>query len=198
MTGSSVQLTHLTAQEFQARVGELVDVYVAAMRYPDQVAGARSSLWHEHSTRAGFDCVVALDDDGAILGLAYGYRGRPGQWWYTEVRRGLEVAAPQLIQPWMQHFFELTELHVRPDTQGSRLGETLLRSLLRNREETHVLLSTPEGENRAWRLYRRLGFVDLLRDYRFSGDQRPFGVLGRSLPLAEPAEPDAAETKEAS
>ena len=47
-----------------------------------------------------------------------------------------------------------------------------------------MLLSTPEGENRAWRLYRRLGFTDVLRNYRFTGDPRPFGVLGRDLPLA--------------
>jgi len=50
-----------------------------------------------------------------------------------------------------------------------------------------MLLSTPEGENRAWRLYRRLGFGDVLRNYRFTGDPRPFGVLGRELPLLPPA-----------
>jgi ribosomal protein S18 acetylase RimI-like enzyme len=50
-----------------------------------------------------------------------------------------------------------------------------------------MLLSTPEGENRAWRLYRRLGFGDVLRHYRFTGDPRPFGVLGRELPLIPPA-----------
>ena len=54
------------------------------------------------------------------------------------------------------------------------------------RGEAHVLLSTPEinGEaNRAWRLYRRLGFTDIIRGYHFAGDPRPFAILGRSLPL---------------
>jgi ribosomal protein S18 acetylase RimI-like enzyme len=49
-----------------------------------------------------------------------------------------------------------------------------------------VLLSTPEinGEsNRAWRLYRRLGFTDIIRGYRFAGDPRAFAILGRALPL---------------
>ena len=49
-----------------------------------------------------------------------------------------------------------------------------------------MLLSTPEvaGEdNRAWRLYRRLGFEDVLRDFTFAGDRRPFAVLGRVLPF---------------
>ena len=40
---------------------------------------------------------------------------------------------------------------------------------------------------RAWRLYRRVGFVDVLRNYRFNGDPRPFAVLGRPLPLDPPA-----------
>ncbi|MFD4193348.1 hypothetical protein ACFWRJ_15765, partial [Amycolatopsis thermoflava] len=44
-------------------------------------------------------------------------------------------------------------------------------------------LPPPEGPSRAWKLYRRLGFVDALRDYHFAGDPRPFAILGRTLPL---------------
>jgi ribosomal protein S18 acetylase RimI-like enzyme len=86
----------------------------------------------------------------------------------------------------MTSYFELTELHIRPDAQGHGLGEALARRLLAGRGEPHVLLSTPEinGEsNRAWRLYRRLGFNDVIRGYHFAGDPRPFAILGRSLPL---------------
>ena len=117
-----------------------------------------------------------------ITGLAYGYHGAPGQWWYSEVRRGVRSAGEQQLAD----FFELTELHVHPDWQGHGLGEALLRALASDRPERRMLLSTPEGENRAWRLYRRLGFTDVLRNYRFTGDPRPFGVLGRDLPLAPP------------
>ncbi|SLJ82238.1 acetyltransferase [Mycobacteroides abscessus subsp. abscessus] len=49
-----------------------------------------------------------------------------------------------------------------------------------------MLLSTPEvarEENRAWRLYRRAGFTDVIRDFVFAGDTRPFAILGRRLPL---------------
>ena len=60
-------------------------------------------------------------------------------------------------------------------------------------ENATTLLSTPEADeqtSRAWRLYRRFGFVDVLRDFRFPGDERPFGVLGRDLPLLpRPAHP---------
>ena len=86
----------------------------------------------------------------------------------------------------MSSYFELTELHIHPHAQGHGLGEALARRLLAGRVETHVLLSTPEinGEsNRAWRLYRRLGFTDVIRGYHFAGDPRAFAILGRSLPL---------------
>ena len=125
--------------------------------------------------------------DNRIRGLAYGYRGAPGQWWYSEVRRGVPAGSQQQE---LADFFELTELHIHPNWQGHGLGEALLRELARDRPERRMLLSTPEGENRAWRLYRRLGFTDVLRNYRFTGDPRPFGVLGRDLPLAPPAGTD--------
>lgn len=177
-----VEVRRLDAAAFRSQLRELIGIYLTAMRYPPELAGARSALWEEHSHRAGFDCVVAVGDDEAIHGLAYGYRGAPGQWWFSEVRRGVSATA----LPQLSDFFELTELHVHPAWQGRRIGETLLRRLADDRPEAHMLLSTPEGENRAWRLYRRLGFGDVLRHYRFTGDPRPFGVLGRELPLLPP------------
>lgn len=178
----SVVLVRLDAEKFRRRTVELIDVYITAMRYPGDLAGARSALWVEHSHRTGFSCVVATAAADRIVGLAYGYRGAPGQWWFSEVRRGVR----QADQGQLADFFELTELHVHPDWQGHGLGEALLRELSVDRPEKNMLLSTPEGENRAWRLYRRLGFADVLRNYRFTGDPRPFGVLGRELPLAPP------------
>ncbi len=83
----------------------------------------------------------------------------------------------------MADCFELVELHVLPQAQGHGLGHRQLTLLLDGLPLRHVLLSTPEGESRAWRLYRRAGFVDLLRDHTFAGDSRPFAVLGRALPL---------------
>ncbi len=78
---------------------------------------------------------------------------------------------------------------MRPPAQGHGLGARQLRALLTMAEGATTLLSTPEadeGTSRAWRLYRRFGFVDVLRDFRFPGDERPFGVLGRDLPLPAP------------
>src|ERR1700712_2341956 len=172
-------LRRLVSEQFAARLPELIAVYVAAMRYPDGIVSARAALWQEHSRRQGFSSTVAVDDEERIRGLVYGYTGRAGQWWFSEVARGLGGAD----SPWLTDYLELTELHVRPDSQGAGIGQALLTSLLTDRPERAVLLSTPEGTNRAWRLYRRMGFVDVLRQYRFAGDPRPFGVLGRTLPL---------------
>jgi ribosomal protein S18 acetylase RimI-like enzyme len=45
------------------------------------------------------------------------------------------------------------------------------------------VLSTPDADTRAFRMYRSLGFVDLARGHIFPGDSRPFAVLGRTLPF---------------
>ena len=185
-----VVITHVDPTTFRRRTPELIDVYLTAMHYPADLAGARGMLWEEHSRRDGFSCVIATGADDRIRGLAYGYRGAPGQWWYSEVRRGVPAGSQQQE---LADFFELTELHVHPNWQGHGLGEELLRELARDRPERRMLLSTPEGENRAWRLYRRLGFTDVLRNYRFTGDPRPFGVLGRDLPLAPPTRAEPAQ-----
>jgi ribosomal protein S18 acetylase RimI-like enzyme len=184
-----VELGHATLVE---RLDEALDIYVSAMGYPPGTARARRSLWLDHARRPGWRAAGWIADGGELLGIAYGYRGGPGQWWFEEVRRGLRDEAPER-QGWLTDYFELTELHVRPDAQGGGLGEGLLRALAAGADNARVLLSTPEHRprppSRAWRLYRRLGFVDVLREHRFTGDARPFAVLGRPLPLDAPAPP---------
>jgi ribosomal protein S18 acetylase RimI-like enzyme len=184
------RLVPLSSVDLADHLGEALDVYVSAMGYPPGTARQRRNLWMEHSRRPGWRCTGWLDPGGHLIGIAYGYSGGPGQWWFEEVRRGLAARgmSREIGQPdWLRDYFELTELHVRPDAQGSRLGEGMLRALLDGVRHERVLLSTPEHAprppGRAWRLYRRLGFEDVLRDHRFTGDSRPFAVLGRTLPL---------------
>ena len=180
----SYTLQRYGPDEFRRRVDDLLRVYIAAMRYPDMSVEHRRPTWIEHSRRSGLSCVVALDERDAVVGLCYGYTGGGHQWWNSEVRRGMTEAQAQY---WMSSYRELTELHVRPDRQGAGIGEHMLRAMLVTAHEDSVLLSTPEGDNRAWRLYRRLGFVDVVRHHHFAGDARPFAILGRLLPLDQPA-----------
>lgn len=185
----------------QRRLDDALGVYVDAMRYPRGTEDQRASMWLEHTHRHGWKAVAAVEvpDDRAdrsaaqlstapIVGVAYGYCGAPDQWWQQQVVAGLQRVGTNRseIAELMTSYFELTELHIHPLAQGRGLGEALVRRLLAGRGEAHVLLSTPEinGEaNRAWRLYRRLGFTDIIRGYHFAGDPRAFAILGRSLPL---------------
>jgi ribosomal protein S18 acetylase RimI-like enzyme len=186
-------LIDLSPSDMQRRLGDALGVYVDAMRYPRGTEDQRASMWLEHTRRHGWKAVAAVEVPdqqdmtdlagvalaaAPILGVAYGYCGAQGLY---------RVGADRMrIAELMTSYFELTELHIAPRAQGRGLGEALARRLLADRGEAHVLLSTPEinGEaNRAWRLYRRLGFSDIIRGYHFAGDPRAFAILGRALPL---------------
>ena len=200
-------LIDLPAQEMERRLGDALSVYVDAMRYPRGTENQRAAMWLEHTRRRGWKAVAAIEvaaedasmhdpspppaaqlSNAPLVGIAYGYPGAPGQWWQQQVVVGLQRSGfpPHAIDRLMNSYFELTELHIHPDAQGRGIGEALARRLLAGRDENNVLLSTPEtnGEaNRAWRLYRRLGFTDVIRGYYFAGDPRAFAILGRALPL---------------
>jgi ribosomal protein S18 acetylase RimI-like enzyme len=195
-------LIDLSPRDMQRRLGDALAIYVDAMRYPRGTEDQRASMWMQHSRRKGWRAVAAVEMSEAagtqppvdlltaapMLGVAYGYCGAADQWWQQQVVAGLRRARlPQTeISSLMSSYFELTELHIHPQAQGQGLGEALVRRLLAGRDERHVLLSTPEirGEaNRAWRLYRRLGFTDIIRGHHFAGDPRAFAILGRPLPL---------------
>jgi ribosomal protein S18 acetylase RimI-like enzyme len=184
-----ITVAALPPAAFLDRLTEALTVYVTAMGYPRSTVRQRAPLWREHVRRPGWCAVGAIDEYDRLIGLAYGYLGAPGQWWHDEVRRGL-IAQNRDGLPWLADYFELTELHVLPDAQGGGLGEQLLRLLVAGCPARSVLLSTPELDPRrparAWRLYRRLGFADVLRSHHFVGDPRPFAVLGRDLPLPAP------------
>ncbi len=195
-------LIDLAPHDMQRRLDDALGVYVDAMRYPPGTEHQRAAMWLEHTRRHGWKAVAAVEADtrtgtapstaqmssAPLLGVAYGYCGAPDQWWQQQVVLGLRrggFPGPEITQL-MTNYFELTELHIRPRAQGRGLGEALARRLLSDRGEANVLLSTPEtGDeaNRAWRLYRRLGFTDLIRSYHFAGDPRAFAILGRRLPL---------------
>jgi ribosomal protein S18 acetylase RimI-like enzyme len=204
----AIFLIDLLPNDMERRLGDALGVYVDAMRYPRGTENQRAAMWLEHVRRRGWQGVAVVEVEAAgsrgpravqapsadelsnapLLGVAYGYPGAPGQWWQQQVVLGLQRGGlpPQEIAQLMNSYFELTELHIHPRAQGRGLGEALVRRLLARRAERNVLLSTPEinGEpNRAWRLYRRLGFADIIRGYHFAGDPRPFAILGRALPL---------------
>ena len=179
---ADVRIESWTGPELAQRINEAMAIYVVAMNYPTYAGAQRSVTAQGHTGYEGFACRAALRPDGRLVGFGYGYTSKPGQWWHDLVRRAVtdEVAAE-----WLPDAFELSEMHVLPHYQGGGIGRRLLTSLAAAIPHRAMLLSTPDADTRAFRLYRSVGFVDLARGHRFPGDARPFAVLGAWLPLVD-------------
>jgi ribosomal protein S18 acetylase RimI-like enzyme len=131
----------------------------------------------------------------ALAGFTYGFHGVPGQWWHDTVAGALAMSSgpsrPSWFSGasrtagtgWLDNSFEVAELHVLPAHQGMGIGRELLLRLTTGRPERTAVLSTADAESRARRLYRGVGFTDLLTGFRFSGAEPPYAVMGAMLPL---------------
>jgi ribosomal protein S18 acetylase RimI-like enzyme len=166
--------------QFVQRVDEAMQIYVEAMNYPHYTGTQRAVTARRHASHDGFACRAVLDEQDRLLGFGYGYTTKPGQWWHDLVKRSM---SDEMAADWLGNAFELSEVHVLPEFHGCGFGYQLVTGLADDIEHRAMLLSTPDADTRAFRLYRGLGFVDLARHYLFPGDARPFAVLGARLPL---------------
>jgi ribosomal protein S18 acetylase RimI-like enzyme len=185
-----VTYRELGPAEFRAAIRELVAVYAAAMNPPERTLSGRVAIMERHAASPRFRGLAALAD-GQLAGFSYGFHGENGQWWHDMVAAALatrsrSASGPASATPreWLDDSFEIAELHVLPDWQGHGIGRSLLLSLAAGRAERTAVLSTADAPTRARRLYRGVGFTDLLTDFRFSGSEPPYAVMGAALPLA--------------
>ena len=189
-----VTYRELGPREFRAAIRVLVGVYAAAMNPPDRTLSGREAIMDRHAASPGFRGLSA-HVDGRLAGFTYGFHGESGQWWHDMVaaalatRSGARISAAEYAGTdapgaWLDDSFEIAELHVLPPWQGRGIGRSLLLSLASGRQERTAVLSTADAPTRARRLYRGLGFTDLLTDFRFSGSEPPYAVMGALLPLA--------------
>jgi ribosomal protein S18 acetylase RimI-like enzyme len=185
-----VTYRELGSREFRAAIRALGDVYAAAMSPPARTLPGREAIMDRHAASPGFRGLTA-HVDGRLAGFTYGFHGEDGQWWHDMVaaalatRSGTGVAAGgNAPGAWLDDSFEIAELHVLPLWQGKGIGRSLLLSLASARPERTAVLSTADAPTRARRLYRGVGFTDLLTDFRFSGSEPPYAVMGALLPLA--------------
>lgn len=180
---AGIKLVAWAPDDLHRRLDDVIAVYGLAMGYPPDLLEARRGYIAGHVRRSGFRAVATLGPTGQLLGFGYGYTSAAGQWWHDQVRSALPRSGRRA---WLADCFEVVELHVHPNAQGQGLGAEQLRALLSMATGKTTLLSTPEADertSRAWRLYRRFQFVDVLRHFAFPGDDRPFAILGRPLPL---------------
>ncbi len=180
-------IRRLTGPEFSVLAPELVDIYIEAMGYSPSIRLQRIHVWRREIAQPGFTALIAQLDD-QVVGVTYGFLGSSDRWWDKQLRRGFEEAGgatPEQLEL-LRSYFEVAEIHVAPKLQVRGIGRRLITELLWNAPASYVALSTPEVENEnnpAFGLYRSLGFKDVLRHFYYQGDERPFAVLGRSLPL---------------
>jgi ribosomal protein S18 acetylase RimI-like enzyme len=214
-----VSYRELGPAQFRAAIHELVAVYAAAMNPPDRTLSGREAIMERHATSPGFRGLTA-HDDGQLVGFCYGFHGENGQWWHDMVAAALASRSASVLpggavsggavsggavsrgarsggtvaahRAWLDDSFEIAELHVLPPWQGRGIGRSLLLTISAGRPERTAVLSTADAPTRARRLYRGVGFTDLLTDFRFSGGEPPYAVMGATLPLAANAGPRSA------
>ena len=185
-------LRELGPAEFLGELDSLVAIYADAMTADPALLPGRSELMRRHATYPSFRAVAARETPGGpVVGFGYGFHGASGQWWYDAVRAALvSVAGHTSARAWLSDSVEVAELHVNPRHQRAGIGSQMLLALTCGRPERTALLSTPDRESPARRLYRRAGFADLVTGYSFPGGGPPYAVMGATLPLRDPAAAD--------
>jgi ribosomal protein S18 acetylase RimI-like enzyme len=183
----TLTFSELGAAGFRPAINEFVAVYAAAMNLPERMLAGRESILQRHADHPGFRALTATV--GPVLaGFSYGFHGAPGQWWHDTVAAALTaMSSGRDATTWLADSFEVAELHVLPRYQGSGIGRELLLRMVGGRPEQTAVLSTQDTESRARRLYRGVGFTDLLTGFRFSGAEPPYAVMGATLPLSASA-----------
>jgi GNAT superfamily N-acetyltransferase len=194
---------------FGRYLDSLIGVYAAAMNVPAFQLPGRRAVMDAHAVNPAFRAIaVTWPGDGmrhgqtpgpggeVIVAFAYGFHGAKGQWWHDLVRSALTVRfGRRAAGAWLDDSFEVAELHVHPEFQKRGIGRRLLYRLTDGVPERTAVLSTMDAATPARRLYRSLGFSDLLTEYQFAGVTEYYAVMGAALPLLStgPAAPaDAA------
>lgn len=182
----AVAIAELDRPGFQAVIDQLVAIYGAAMRAGLDELPARRAIMERHVGNPGFRALaVTADTSGQVVAFSYGFRGLPGQWWHDVVLAGLSAEyGLAAARQWLDDVLEVAEVHVHPDYQARGIGRQMVLTLTAGRPERTAVLSTRDAPTPARRLYRSLGFADLLTDFLFPGGGPPYAVMGAALPLA--------------
>jgi GNAT superfamily N-acetyltransferase len=155
------------------------------MRPAPELLPGRRLLMQGHARSESFRALGARQQPGGpLIGFGYGFHGTAGQWWHDTVLAALSASAGSHVAAWwLADCVEIAELHVHPLHQRRGIGRQLLCQLAAGRAERTAMLSTPDVDSTARRLYRGLGFTDLLSGYEFPGSGPPFAIMGAPLPL---------------
>jgi ribosomal protein S18 acetylase RimI-like enzyme len=170
---------------FRAELAEFAAIYGAAMSAAPAVLPGRRAIMERHAGYPAFRALaVSAGPGGPVIAFSYGFRGAAGQWWHDVVTAGITAASGRgAAAAWTGDALEVAEVHVCPEHQRRGIGRAMLLTLTAGRPERTAVLSTADADSAARRLYRSLGFTDLLTGYSFPGNGTPYAVMGARLPL---------------
>jgi ribosomal protein S18 acetylase RimI-like enzyme len=182
----AISIAELTPRGFLSTIDQFVAIYGAAMGAGRDELPSRRAIMERHAVNLGFRALaVKAASAGRIVAFSYAFRGMPGQWWHDVVRAAVSAASGlPAARDWLDDALEIAEVHVHPDFQARGIGRQMVVDLAADRAERTAVLSTRDAPTPARRLYRSLGFGDLLTDFVFPGGGPPYAVMGAVLPLA--------------
>lgn len=191
-----MRIVPVEPEVFRKSTSRYMDIFIPAMNYPSsaRIVHRRWGLDTYEPEFLAYECRItqdsALPDHSSAkehtVGITYGFRPAAHQWWRLTISRSLEnkgVLTPE-NQEILNDFFELAEIHVHPDYQSRGYGRALITELLNSINAPWVVLSTPEvpqEANAPFHLYRSLGFKDMVRNFYFPTDPRPFAILALNM-----------------
>ncbi len=180
-----VTIAELTPSAFLSTIDQFVAIYGAAMGAGRDELPSRLAIMERHAVNPGFRALAATAATaGRIVAFSYAFRGLPGQWWHDVVYAGISAESGlSAARQWLDDVVEVAEVHVHPDFQARGIGRRMVLALAADRAERTAVLSTRDAPTPARKLYRSLGFADLLTDFVFPGGGPPYAVMGAVLPL---------------
>jgi GNAT superfamily N-acetyltransferase len=110
------------------------------------------------------------------VGMGFGTRSQPGQWWHDRVAVRVGSDHPALQDAWV-----LTELAVLPPWRGFGIGGAIHDALLAAQPCPRVLLSTEVSNVRARRMYEKRGWTYLHPGFAFTPGQPAFCIMRREM-----------------
>ncbi len=179
-----MEIVGLSSPQVLDRLDQFAEVYRAAFARPPYNRQEHEVVEFQralplHIEREGFRCVgMAHVTSGKLIGFAYGYRTRPGQWWYDNVMRALSAHTAAL---WLNDAFQVTEVAVAPAHQRQGIGGALHDLLLGDVPNPRAVLSTLDAETAGRAMYRGRGWQDLVEGFSFPGVPRRYVIMGRVL-----------------
>ena len=178
----AIKIQCLSPIEAISHHGPLAAIYRAVFSGPpyhesEEAIAAFPTHFTRHAQNKDFRCVVARNGE-TIVGVAYGYASRPGQWWHDAITAELDDGTEKR---WFRDAFEFVELAVLPDHQARGIGGRLHDELLAVVGQKTAVLSTLYAETAAFHLYRKRGWQTLHAPFCFPGGDNPYRIMGRRV-----------------